>query len=58
MLDTISMAEKLRGDYRKVFEKADMYCVISSENEQQLHIIDKCERLGITITQYTNDDTV
>lgn len=22
MLDTISMAEKLRGDYRKVFEKA------------------------------------
>ena len=34
MLDTISMAEKLRGDYRKAFEKADMYCVISSENEE------------------------
>ena len=25
MLDTISMADKLKGDYRKVFEKADMY---------------------------------
>ena len=25
---------------------------------QQLHIIEECERLGITITQYVNDDTV
>lgn len=33
MLDTISMAEKLKGDYRKVFEKADMYSTIASGNE-------------------------
>lgn len=29
MLDTISMAEQLSGEYRKVFEKADMYSMIS-----------------------------
>lgn len=34
MLDTLSMAEKLKGDYRKVFEKADMYSILSSENEE------------------------
>lgn len=33
MLDTISMAEKLKDDYRKVFEKADMYSTIASGNE-------------------------
>ena len=33
MLDTISMAEKLKGDYQKVFEKADMYSTIASGNE-------------------------
>ena len=29
MLDTISMADKLKGDYRKVFEKADMYSSVA-----------------------------
>lgn len=29
MLDTISMAEKLHGDYRFVFEKADMYSTLT-----------------------------
>lgn len=29
MLDTISMAEKLKGEYRNVFEKADMYAAVT-----------------------------
>lgn len=32
MLDTIAMAKKLNGNYRKVFEKADMYSSISSKD--------------------------
>ena len=34
MLDTIAMAEMLKGDYRKVFEKADMYSTLSSEGAE------------------------
>ena len=34
MLDTIAMAEMLKGEYRKVFEKADMYSTLSSEGTE------------------------
>lgn len=34
MLDTISMADKLKGDYRKVFEKADMYGSVAGVEEE------------------------
>lgn len=34
MLDTISMAEKLNGDYRKAFEKADMYSTVAGGEEE------------------------
>ena len=36
MLDTISMAEKLQGDYRLVFEKADMYSTVSGSGDQNI----------------------
>ncbi|MBQ3512815.1 MAG: hypothetical protein IJA32_03295 [Lachnospiraceae bacterium] len=40
MLDTISMADKLKGDYRKVFEKADMYSSVAGgdleENDEKI----------------------
>ena len=36
MLDTISMAQQLSGEYRKVFEKADMYSMISDETSENV----------------------
>lgn len=35
MLDTISMAEKLTGEYNVVFTKADMYSVLEGNNDEQ-----------------------
>lgn len=35
MLDTISMAEMLKGEYRTAFEKADMYSTVTLEDEER-----------------------
>lgn len=45
MLDTISMADKLKGDYRKVFEKADMYATVAggeveTQDEKMMNLFD------------------
>ena len=35
MLDTISMADQLTGNYKTVFEKADMYCLIEAGSTEE-----------------------
>lgn len=55
MLDTMSMSEKLKGDYKTVFEKADMYSVVGADGDSEI-VDDKMMNLYDLLIEAQHED--